>query len=105
MDVPFPPMLTNENQFKVPGAVSPIVTVQLYDPSLFAEQLLDVGSIVSGDTVICRVGPDVGEGEGVGDGVGEGVGDGVGDGEGVGVGVGGGGHVTVTLKEFDPVQK
>lgn len=55
-------------------------------PSLFCEQLLEVGSILPGAT--CNTGVSVGDGDRVGDGVGEGerVGDGVGDGIDVGDG-------------------
>ena len=57
-------------------------------PSLFCEQLLEVGSILIGATCITGVG--VGDGDGGGGSVGEGdsVGDGVGDGDGIDVGDG-----------------
>ena len=71
------------DQLRFPGEVSPTVTVQVYVPSLFCGQLLEVGSIFCGAKVIC--------GSGVG--------------EGGGGCVGGGGHTTVTLDVFDPVHE
>ena len=75
---------------RFPGVVSLTVTAQVYVPSLFCEQLLEVGSKLSG--VTCITGGGGGEGDGVGIGVGDGVGDGVGekvgDGDGVGNNVG-----------------
>ena len=44
------------DQLRFPGEVSPTVTVQVYVPSLFCEQLLDVGSIFCGATVISGIG-------------------------------------------------
>jgi hypothetical protein len=104
------PIPVGANQLRFPGVLSLTVTAQVYVPSLFCEQLLEVWSILTGATCITgvgvgdgdRVGDGVGEGDGVGDGVGEGdgidVGDGdtVGDGDGEGVGVLPGSNVSVT---------
>src|SRR2546429_3857844 len=52
-DALVPPIPVGANQLRFPGEVSPTVTVQVYVPSLFCEQLLEVGSILGGATVIC----------------------------------------------------
>src|SRR5215469_5849269 len=52
-DALVPPIPVGANQLRFPGEVSPTVTMQVYVPSLFCEQLLEVGSILGGATVIC----------------------------------------------------
>ncbi len=85
-DTLVPPIPVGANQLRLPGEVSPTATLQLNVPSLFCVQLLEVGSIFCGVTVICGIG--VGDGDGgtvvgvVGDGDGGTVVGVVGDGDG-----------------------
>ena len=51
-----PPIAVGANQLRLPGEVWPTVTLQLYVPSVFGEQLVEVGSIFCGVTVIFGVG-------------------------------------------------
>src|SRR6266568_2311891 len=55
-DTLVPPIPVGANQLRLPGEVSPTATLQLNVPSLFCVQLLEVGSIFCGVTVICGIG-------------------------------------------------
>ena len=66
-----PPIPVGANQLRFPDVLSLTVTAQVYVPSLFCEQLLEVGSILTGATCITGVG--VGDGDGDGDSEGVGV--------------------------------